>query len=268
MVDINLNCDMAEGYGVYNIGSDDELIGVIGSANIACGFHGGDPGTMRRFVARARDAGVSIGAHPGFADLEGFGRRRIEMDPRDIEDMVIYQIGALQAIAHACGTRVSHVKPHGALANMAAEERVYADAVSRAVQCVGDDLIMVALAESEQHISSGLMGIRVAREGYADRLYLDDGNLAPRSLPGAVFHSAELAVAQALRMVFDGEVTTQSGSALPVGIDTICVHGDGPAAVAIAHALRAALIARGARITPLDAMDLQVSGYARPSLSA
>lgn len=133
MVDINLNCDMAEGYGAYKIGSDDELLDVIKSANVACGFHGGDPSIMRRFVTRARGAGVSIGAHPGFADLQGFGRRRIGMDPSEVEDMVIYQIGALQAIAFSCGTRVAHVKPHGALANMAAEQRSFADAISRAV---------------------------------------------------------------------------------------------------------------------------------------
>lgn len=268
MVEINLNCDMAEGFGVYNIGSDDTLLNVVGSANIACGFHAGDPGTMRRFVARARDTGVSIGAHPGFADLQGFGRRRIVMDPGDIEDMVIYQIGALQAIAHACGTRVSHVKPHGALANMAAEERVYADAVSRAVQLAGKDLILVALAGSEQHKSARDMGVVVAREGYADRLYADDGNLASRSLPGAVFHSEELAVTQALRMVLDREVTTRSGNNLPVEIDTICVHGDGPVAVSIAHALRVALTAQGASLKPLDAMKLTSAVAGHRSLLA
>lgn len=268
MVDINLNCDMAEGHGLYNIGSDEELLGVIASANVACGFHGGDPSIMRRFVRAARDAGVSIGAHPGFADIQGFGRRRIEMDPIEIEDMVLYQIGALQAITVARGSRVTHVKPHGALANMAAEERRYADAVSRAAKAFDPNVIMVALAGSHQHESAEVTGLRVAREGYADRLYADDGNLASRSVPGALYHDVGRAVDQALRMVFDREVVTQSGKHLPVEIDTICVHGDGAGAVAIAKALRAALVGRGGRIVRLDEMLLRAQHPAAVPLSA
>ncbi len=257
MVEINLNCDMAEGLGPYQIGSDDALLDIVASANVACGFHGGDPTIMRRFVRQAAARGVSIGAHPGFADIQGFGRRRIAMDDDEIEDMVLYQIGALQAIANAAGTRVSHVKPHGALANMAAEERLYADAISRAVKLAGHDLILIALANSEQHKSADEMGVYVAKEGYADRLYMDDGNLAPRGLAGALIEDPKQAVDQAIRMVFEGTVITHSGMNLPVAVDTICVHGDGPGAVAIARRLRDELTTRGAHVTPLDRMSLE-----------
>jgi len=260
MVDINLNCDMAEGYGAYDIGNDDALLGVIGSANVACGFHAGDPGVMRRFVKKACAAGVSIGAHPGFPDVQGFGRRRIEMTSAELEDMVIYQIGALQAIAASCGTRVTHIKPHGALANIAAEDRRVADAITAAVKAVGTDLIVVALYGSEQQKSAENAGIRLAREGYADRLYADDGNLASRNIPGSLFKEPERAVEQALRMVFDREVVTRSGNRRSVEVETLCIHGDGPGAVAIAEQLRAALVARGARLLPLDRMTLAPTG--------
>jgi 5-oxoprolinase (ATP-hydrolysing) subunit A len=268
MIDINLNCDMAEGFGIYQIGSDAALLDIVGSANVACGFHAGDPTTMRSFVARAQAAGVSIGAHPGFPDVQGFGRRRMSMTPAEVEDMVLYQIGALQAIAYAAGARVSHVKPHGALANMAAEQRAYADAISRAAAGAGSDLILVALAGSEQHQSAYEMGIRVAREGYTDRLYADDGNLASRSLPGSLFHDPAAAVAQALRMVLDRKVITQSGRERHVEIDTICIHGDGPGAVEISSAVRDALAGHGARLCPLDSMNLTPAANTRYAISA
>ena len=259
-MDVNLNGDMAEGYGAYDIGADEALLGIIGSANVACGFHAGDPTIMRRFVARAKTAGVSVGAHPGFADLQGFGRRRIAMDPAEVEDMVIYQIGALQAVCAAEGVRVGHVKPHGALANMAAEESAYADAITRATLAADPSLILVALAGSQQENSARKLGAPLAREGYADRLYSDDGNLASRRIPGSLYHEPERAIEQALRMVFDQEVITQSGTTRHAEIDTICVHGDGPEAVAIATAVRDALAARGARLLPLDAMTLALAG--------
>jgi len=259
-MDINLNGDMAEGFGAYDIGADEALLGVIGSANVACGYHAGDPTIMRRFVARAKAAGVSVGAHPGFADLQGFGRRRIAMDPAEVEDMIIYQIGALQAVCAAEGVRVGHVKPHGALANMAAEDNAYADAITRATLAADRDLILVALAGSEQEKSALNMDANLAREGYADRLYSDDGNLADRRISGSLFHEPARAIEQALGMVFDRQVVTRSGKVRSVEIDTICVHGDGPQAVAIATAVRDALVSRGARTPPLDAMILPSTG--------
>ena len=264
MMKIDLNCDLGEGFGGWEMGNDAAMIDLATSVNIACGFHAGDSDTMRKTVELAKARGVSVGAHPGYHDLHGFGRRPFPgMKASEIENLVAYQIGALQAIAASCGARVAHVKPHGALANMAAEQRPYADAVSRAVRAAGNDLILVALAGSEQHKSAHETGVIVAREGYADRLYTDDGNLASRTTPGSLYHDPQRAVAQAIGMVFGREVITQSGAALPVNIDTICVHGDGPGAVAIAVELRAALSARGAQLKPLDAMQLS-----RPAPSA
>ena len=256
MISINLNCDMAEGHGIYQIGNDAQLLEVVNSANIACGFHGGDPTIMRSFAAQAKEAGVSLGAHPGFPDLQGFGRRRMHMAPAEVEAMVAYQIGALQAIAHTVGATVTHVKPHGALANMSAEDYTLAEAIARAIRGVDAKLIYVVLHGSQQQRAAEALGLAHAREGYADRLYGDDGNLAPRHLPNAVFHCAERALEQAARMVFDRQVVTASGAVLDVQIDTLCVHGDGPGALEIARSLRDGLRIRGGELKPLDQLQL------------
>ena len=188
---INLNADMGEGFGAWEMGDDASLMKIIRSASIACGFHAGDPVTMHRLVSLAAEKGVSIGAHPGFNDLWGFGRRRVDTNPRDLEYMIAYQIGALQAMAAYVGRKVTHVKAHGALNNMAAENIELALAVGRAMKTVDRDLIYVALAGSQMEKAALELGLPMAREGFCDRLYDDDGNLTSRKMPGAVLHDAE-----------------------------------------------------------------------------
>lgn len=242
---INLNADIAEGWGAYDIGDDAALMRIIKSASVACGFHGGDHNTMHRIVNLARTHGVSIGAHPGFNDLWGFGRREIRMKPSDIEYMTAYQIGALQAIARYAGLTVTHLKAHGALSNMAANDEGYAMAIGRAIKVVDPTLIYVALAGSEMEKAAMKLGLPLAREGFADRQYEEDGNLAARSIPGTVFREPKLAVEQALRMAEQGEVVARSGKVIKVAVDTICVHGDEPSAVRVATAVHEALANAG-----------------------
>src|ERR1700722_5077526 len=190
---INLNADMGEGFGAYDIGDDAGLLKIIRSASIACGFHAGDPVTMQRLVTEAAAQGVSIGAHPGFNDLWGFGRRRIDMNPRELEYMMAYQIGALQGMACYAGLKVTHLKPHGALNNMAAEDEDYAMAIGRAIKTVDQDIIYVALYGSQMQKAAEKLGLRLAREGFVDRKYDDDGNLASRGIPGTVLKDPEAA---------------------------------------------------------------------------
>lgn len=251
---INLNADIAEGYGAYDIGDDPALMRIIKSASVACGFHAGDHNTMHRLCMLAKELGVSIGAHPGFNDLWGFGRRQIKMDAKDLELMTAYQIGALQAIAGYAGLAVTHMKAHGALSNMAAVDEGYAMALGRAVKAVDASIIYVALAGSQMENAADRLGLRVAREGFADRQYEDDGNLAARSIPGTVYREPEKALAQALRMIEKGEVVARSGKVIKVAVDTICVHGDEPSAVAVATAVRAGLDKAGIEVVTLPQM--------------
>jgi UPF0271 protein len=251
---INLNADIAEGYGAWDIGDDPALMKIIKSASIACGFHAGDHNTMHRLCLLARDLGVSIGAHPGFNDLWGFGRREIKMKTADIEYMTAYQIGALQAIACYAGLKVTHLKVHGALSNMAAVDEGYAMALARAVKTVDDSIIFVALAGSEMEKAARKLDLRLAREGFADRQYEEDGNLASRSIAGTVFREPAKAVAQALRMIEKGEVVARNGKVIRVEVDTICVHGDEPSAVAVAKAVRAGLDDAGVDVVTLPDM--------------
>jgi UPF0271 protein len=248
---INLNADIAEGWGAYDIGDDAALMRVVKSASVACGFHAGDHNTMHRLVMLAKELGVSIGAHPGFNDLWGFGRREIRMKPAEIEYMTAYQIGALQAIARYAGLTVTHVKAHGALSNMAAVDAGYATAMGRAIKIVDANLVYVALAGSEMEKAALKLGLRVAREGFADRQYEADGNLAARSIAGTVFREPRKALEQALRMVEAGEVVTRGGSVIRLEVDTICVHGDEPSAVDVAKAVRAGLDKAGIEVVPL-----------------
>jgi UPF0271 protein len=248
---INLNADIAEGWGAYEIGDDASLMRIIKSASVACGFHAGDHNTMHRLVMMAKEMGVSIGAHPGFNDLWGFGRREIKMKPAELEYMTAYQIGALQAIARYAGLPVTHVKAHGALSNMAAVDAGYAMAIGRAIKVVDANLVYVALAGSEMERAALKLGLRVAREGFADRQYEEDGNLASRSIAGTVFREPKKAVEQALRMVQAGEVVTRSGSVIQLDVDTICVHGDEPSAVEVAKAVRAGLDKAGVEVVSL-----------------
>jgi UPF0271 protein len=249
--DINLNADIAEGWGAYEIGNDAALMDIIKSANVACGFHGGDANTMHRLVMLARERGVSIGAHPGFNDLWGFGRRPIRMNAEELEYMIAYQIGALQGIAAYGGIPVTHVKAHGALSNMAAVDESYAMAIGRAIKTVDPALIYIALPGSEMHRAGERLGLKVGREGYCDRRYADDGTLAPRAIPGSVLKDAGEACEQTLRMVLQGEVVSVSGKTVKVEVDTLCVHGDEATGVIVAAEVRRALEASGVRVVPL-----------------
>jgi UPF0271 protein len=251
MITIDLNCDMGESFGAYTIGADEAVMSSITSANVACGFHGGDPGVMRRTIRLAREAGVGVGAHPGFPDLVGFGRREMRMAPQDVEDMVLYQIGALAAIAKSEGVRLSHVKPHGALYNMAVTDKSLASAIARAVVSFDSTLIFLALPDSELARAAKEAGLRVALEGFADRAYEPDGSLTPRSRAGAVIHDVEEVVARALRMAVDGVVVASNGSTLEMRVDTICTHGDTPGAQELTRALRNGLERAGVKVVPI-----------------
>lgn len=253
---VNLNADMGEGFGAYDIGNDTEILRIIKSASIACGFHAGDPCTMRQVVSQAQEQGVSIGAHPGFNDLWGFGRRKIDMDPQELEYLIAYQIGALQAIAAYAGEKVTHVKPHGALNNMAAVDEEYALAVGRAIKTVDRDLIYVALAGSRMEWAAEKMGLRLAREGFCDRQYDDDGNLTSRKIPGSVIKDPLIATEQVVRMVTEGAIVSRNGKRISRKVDTLCVHGDEPTAIALAAQVRKGLEAAGVEIVPLTQMPL------------
>ena len=249
---INLNADLGESFGAWTMGADEALLDIVASANVACGFHAGDPLVMRRTVAAAKTRGVSIGAHPAFPDLQGFGRRRMDIPSAELEAMLIYQIGALQAMAIAEGTRVSHVKPHGALNNMACADRALADVVARAVRAAGPELILLAPAHSQLALAADALGLPVVLEVFADRAYQDDGQLVPRSQPGALIHGAEVALVHVLRMLDEQAIVSCSGKRLPTRIQSVCVHGDNPQAVATAAHLRGGIEAAGYAIVPLE----------------
>jgi UPF0271 protein len=250
-VRIDINCDMGESFGPWRMGEDEQVMPHITSANIACAAHAGDPSVMRRTVRLALAAGAAIGAHPGFADLQGFGRREMTVDPAEIEDSLIAQIGALTAIAYAEGGRLQHVKAHGALYNMAARDRPLADAVARAIRASAGSLIMFGLPGSPMIDAARAAGLRVAAEGFADRSYEPDGSLTPRRRPGAVIHDPDAVVARAARMAGEGVVLTVSGREVPLRVDTICVHGDTPGAPELARRIRGALEAAGASVAPV-----------------
>ncbi|TBW35354.1 LamB/YcsF family protein [Siculibacillus lacustris] len=254
MKTIDLNCDMGEGFGVYTLGDDEAMLDIVSSANIACGFHAGDPLVMAKTLAAAAARGVGAGAHPSFFDLWGFGRRPILGErPDDVEKQLVYQIGALQALAHAGGQKLTHVKTHGSLGNLAHEDIELARAVARAVKSVDPDFILVVMPGLETERAGEEFGLRMAREIYADRAYADNGNLASRKLPGAVLHDADEAAERILRIVETGELVTVGGRRIPVRADTVCVHGDTAGAVAMARAVRTRLEAAGYRIRPMGA---------------
>lgn len=247
----DFNCDMGESFGAWRMGLDEEVIRHVTSANIACGFHAGDPATMRRTVRMAEDAGVGIGAHPGFPDLQGFGRRNLAATPDEVRDDLVYQIGALTAFTRS--KRLQHVKPHGALYNMAVSGGDLARAIGEAVLEVDPSLVLVALAGSRWADQAEAMGLRVAREAFADRALMPDGTLVPRSKPGAVIHDTRLVIERSVRLVTEGTVVAISGEVVHVAADTLCLHGDTPDAVALASALRAALEAAGVELAPMGA---------------
>ena len=248
---VDVNCDMGESFGPWRMGTDADVMPHISSANIACGAHAGDPSVMRRTVRMARAASVRVGAHPGFADLQGFGRREMKVDPSELEDSLIAQIGALAAIARAEGMALQHVKAHGALYNMAARQPALAAAIARAIAACGPSLIMFGLPGSPMIDAGRAAGLRVAAEGFADRSYEPDGSLTPRSRPGAVIDDPEAVVIRAVRMVRDGVVLTAGGGEVPLRVDTICVHGDTPGAPELTRRIKEALTAAGATVAPI-----------------
>ncbi len=248
---IDLNCDMGESFGAYSIGADEMLMPLITSANIACGFHAGDPRVMQRTVQLAVQHGVAIGAHPGFRDLEGFGRRVIDATPDEIESDVLYQIGALDAFARAAGKKLMHVKAHGALYNLAAAKPAIARAIARAVVSFDSSLVFVGLAGSSMLDVARELGLRVAREGFCDRAYTPDGKLMSRREPGSLIDDPQRAARQALQMVIEQTVDASNGEKIPMHVDTLCIHGDSPNAPAIARAVREMLEKNGVSVRSL-----------------
>jgi UPF0271 protein len=249
---IDLNADVGEGFGSWTMGDDAPLLSVVTSANVACGFHAGDPQVMDRTVALAARTGVALGAHPGYPDLRGFGRLEIAADPDAVENDVLYQVGALAAFARSHGTRLAHVKPHGALYNQSARDPDLARAVARAVRRAGPELTLVGLATSEPlRRAAESEGLRFAGEAFADRVYLADGSLRSRRLSGAVITDPEAAAAQAVRIARDGVVVAAGGVEVDLDAETLCLHGDTPGAFAIARAVRRALEVAGVAVSPL-----------------
>ncbi|MHB8202302.1 MAG: LamB/YcsF family protein [Desulfomonilaceae bacterium] len=252
---VDLNCDMGESFGMYNLGLDDQVIKYVTSANIACGFHAGDPLVMNRTVQLAANHNVAVGAHPGFPDLEGFGRRNMDCSPNEIRAYVTYQVGALMAFCAKHGVRLQHVKPHGCLYNMAAVDNNIARAIAEAVAGVDANIILVALAGKSAEAMSTIgreVGIRVAFEAFADRAYTPDGELVSRRLPGAVIKDPVHAAEQALRIVKEGRVIAIDSSFLHVEAQTLCIHGDTPGASDLLRSVRERLINEGIALQPLQ----------------
>lgn len=245
VLQVDLNCDIGEGFGVYRTSPDSELMKYITSANIACGFHAGDAATIRRTVKLALEHGVAIGAHPGLPDLAGFGRRVMGITPEEAYEMTVYQLGAVQAFAKSEGGAVAHVKPHGALYNMAVGNRQLADAIAEAVYKVDPSLLLFGLAGSELIHAGKAIGLHTINEVFADRTYESDGSLTPRGVAGAVITDASRAAEQAVNMIKNGEVITRQQSGLILKADTVCVHGDTPGALEHVKQLREALEAEG-----------------------
>jgi 5-oxoprolinase (ATP-hydrolysing) subunit A len=247
---IDLNADVGESFGPWPMGDDARLIPLVTSVNVACGFHAGDPLTIERTIARAVAARVAIGAHPGYPDLAGFGRRDMEMPAAEIEAAIVYQVGAVAAFARAAGTDLRHVKPHGALYNRAARDPGLAEAIARAVRRCSAELLLVGLAGSDLLAAGQAAGLEVVAEGFADRAYEPDGSLRSRKQPGALL-GPEAAAVQAVALVRDSTVTAVDGTTVAIRPETLCIHGDGEHAVAVALAVRAALEAAGVEIAPV-----------------
>lgn len=248
---LNLNADLGESFGPWTMGDDEGLLAIVDSANVACGFHAGDPRVMSATVRRARDGGVGIGAHPAFPDLQGFGRRVMRLPDDELAAAVQYQIGALDAFCRVHGTRLSHVKPHGALNNVACEERAVADVVAAAVQAWSTELVLLAPALSELARAGAARGLPVALEIFADRAYTERGTLVSRAEPGAVLETSAEAVAHVRRMIEAGGLVSTGGEVLETPFHSICVHGDGVHALETARRLREALLADGHELVGL-----------------
>lgn len=241
MFRVDLNCDLGESFGRYKLGEQKEILKYVTSANIACGFHAGDPSVMRETVKLALDNNVKIGAHPGLPDLIGFGRREMKVTPQEGYDMVVYQIGALQAFLATSGEKMQHVKPHGALYNMAAKDKELAEAIAKAVYDVDSSLILFGLANSELTTAGERLGLQTAHEVFADRSYQSDGTLTSRQQTDAMITDTQTAVGQVVKMVKEGKVTSQQHTEVDIKADTVCIHGDGEHAVAFARQIKETL---------------------------
>jgi len=241
MYTVDLNVDMGESFGAYTIGHDEEILDYVTSTNVACGFHAGDPKTMRKTVRMALEKNVGIGVHPGLQDLIGFGRRNMDITPQEAYDLVVYQIGALSAFVKAEGGQLQHVKPHGALFNMAAKSPSLSEAIAEAVYKVDPDLILFGLAGSELIKAGQKAGLQTASEVFSDRTYQEDGSLTSRREPNALIKDKDVAVRQVIRMVREGKVRTVQGTDISIKANTICIHGDGEHAVELAKYIRKAL---------------------------
>ncbi|QSF46980.1 LamB/YcsF family protein [Paenibacillus tianjinensis] len=252
MKTVDLNCDLGESFGAYRLGRDEEILPLITSANIACGFHAGDPGTMSRTVKLALEHQVAIGAHPGLQDLIGFGRREIKLSPREAYELTIYQVGALWGFVRAEGAVLQHVKPHGALYNMAAVSAGLAEAIAEAVYRIDPELILVGLAGSELIRAAKKTGLQSASEVFADRTYQRDGSLTPRSEPGVLITDEQQSLQQVLQMVTEGKVHTTRGENIDIFAETICLHGDSPHAVEFASSIRSVLETEGVAVQSLS----------------
>ncbi len=249
MPSIDLNCDLGESFGAYTIGMDAQVIPYVTSANVACGFHAGDAVVMERTVALCKASGAAVGAHPGLPDLQGFGRRVMKISPAEAGAFVTYQVGALKAFCDAAGVPLHHVKPHGALYNMAGRDRELADAIARAVQSAAPGAVLLALSGSEMVRAAQAIGLPVASEVFADRGYRPDGSLVPRGTPGAMIEDEDEAIARVIRMVKEGKVRACDGTDIAIRADSVCVHGDGPKALAFVRKISAALKASGVEPT-------------------
>ncbi|HEY0296333.1 MAG TPA: 5-oxoprolinase subunit PxpA [Bordetella sp.] len=245
---LDLNCDMGESYGAWKMGNDEAVLGYVSSANIACGFHGGDPATLRQTVAAALKQGVAIGAHPSLQDLAGFGRRTMQISPQEAYDITVYQIGALAGVARSQGGALHHMKAHGALYNMAVKDAKLARALAQAVRDIDGDMIFYGLAGSVMIQEAEALGLRVAQEVFADRSYQPDGSLTPRTQPDAMITDVNKAVEQVLRMVQENAVIATDGTRVPLKPDTLCIHGDQPNAVVFAQGIRKALQEAGIEV--------------------
>ncbi|RKD76416.1 UPF0271 protein [Sinobaca qinghaiensis] len=245
---IDLNCDLGESFGPYVLGNDEEVLKEITSANIACGYHAGDYRVMAQTVKQAAAAGVAAGAHPGFQDLQGFGRREIQTSPEDVYQLTVYQVSALQGFCRIEGTAMQHVKPHGALYNMAGRDPGLAEAIASAVYDVDKSLILFGLSGSELVKAGERQGLRVAKEAFADRTYQPDGSLTPRGRDNAVIHDADTAVRHVKQMILEGTCTAVDGTIIPLEVDTLCVHGDNPQTLAFTRSLRHMLLEEGIQI--------------------
>ncbi|GAA0366727.1 LamB/YcsF family protein [Bacillus horti] len=241
MKKVDLNCDLGESFGAYTIGQDEEVMKYITSANIACGYHAGDPSIIAKTIELALEHDVQLGAHPSYPDLVGFGRREMLCSPREVYDMVLYQVGAVKSMCQALGGELQHVKPHGALYNAASRDFHTALAIAEAVYTLAPQAILFGLANSEMIKAGGQVGLKVAHEVFADRTYQDSGLLTPRTAEHALLHQEADCVRQVLEMTRDGRVTTVNGSSIPIQADTICIHGDHPTAVPFAQRLRTIL---------------------------